>query len=213
VVALTPSETAHAQGKSPHRLGPIYKTRAVTRTRAPLLTVLIPTPAGPLSVLADESIDDANGPVIVAAGYTTDAEELHVRLSADSRARPLLRTDDLHAIQDALWRYHAGEPAALDDLPIEQPGTPYQQAVWQALRAIPPGSTLTYTQLASAAGKPQAVRATGAACGRNLIAPIVPCHRALRRDGGLGGYYYGLDVKRWLLDLEASAEPNAQSST
>jgi methylated-DNA-[protein]-cysteine S-methyltransferase len=71
------------------------------------------------------------------------------------------------------------------------------------MRAIAPGSTATYAELAAAAGSPTAVRAAGSACARNLVAPFVPCHRVLRSGGTLGGYYYGLDAKRVLLAHEA----------
>ncbi len=67
-----------------------------------------------------------------------------------------------------------------------------------------PAGTVSYTQLAAQAGNPRAPRAAGAACAYNLIAPVVPCHRALRSDGTLGGYYYGLDRKTWLLRHEGA---------
>jgi methylated-DNA-[protein]-cysteine S-methyltransferase len=70
------------------------------------------------------------------------------------------------------------------------------------MREVPPGETITYTELAARAGSPTAVRAAGQACARNVIAPIVPCHRILRSDGTFGGYAYGLHVKRWLLAHE-----------
>ncbi|NKY12520.1 methylated-DNA--[protein]-cysteine S-methyltransferase, partial [Cellulomonas hominis] len=95
--------------------------------------------------------------------------------------------------------------AARDAVPVEQPGGPFQQRAWQAMRAIPPGGTATYAELALAAGSPSAVRAAGSACARNRVAPFVPCHRVLRSGGSLGGYYYGLDVKRALLALERGA--------
>ncbi len=81
------------------------------------------------------------------------------------------------------------------DLPLDVQGTAFQEAVWQALRAIPPGESLSYAQLAAAAGNPGAVRAAGTACGANQVAIVIPCHRALRSDGTLGGYAYGLDRK------------------
>ena len=87
---------------------------------------------------------------------------------------------------------------------MSQPGTPSRQRLWAALRAVPPGRTVSYTQLAAQAGNPRAPRAAGAACAYNLIAPVVPCHRALRSDGSLGGYYYGLDRKTWLLRHEGA---------
>jgi AraC family transcriptional regulator of adaptative response/methylated-DNA-[protein]-cysteine methyltransferase len=87
-------------------------------------------------------------------------------------------------------------------LPLDQRGTAFQEAVWQALRSIPPGETRTYSELAAAAGNPRAVRAAGSACGANGLAVLIPCHRAKRADGTLGGYAYGLERKRVLLDRE-----------
>lgn len=80
-------------------------------------------------------------------------------------------------------------------LPLDVQGTAFQEAVWQALRAIPPGETRSYAQLAAAAGNPRAVRAAGTACGANPVAVVIPCHRAQRSDGSMGGYAYGIDRK------------------
>jgi AraC family transcriptional regulator of adaptative response/methylated-DNA-[protein]-cysteine methyltransferase len=90
------------------------------------------------------------------------------------------------------------------DLPLDVQGTAFQEAVWEALRAIPPGETRSYSQLAVAAGNPQAVRAAGTACGKNNVAVLIPCHRALRSDGSMGGYAYGVDRKRVLLRREGA---------
>ena len=81
------------------------------------------------------------------------------------------------------------------DLPLDVQGTAFQEAIWQALRSIPLGETRTYAQLAAAVGNPNAVRAAGTACGANPVSIIVPCHRAQRTDGTLGGYAYGIDRK------------------
>src|SRR3546814_18107673 len=81
-------------------------------------------------------------------------------------------------------------------------GTAFQQAVWAALRAIPPGETRTYGQIAAAIGRPGAVRAAGTACGGNNLAVLIPCHRVLRSDGSLGGYASGTQRKRALLERE-----------
>lgn len=89
------------------------------------------------------------------------------------------------------------------DLPLDVRGTAFQEAVWRALRAIPAGETRSYAELAALAGNPQAVRAAGSACGANGVAVLIPCHRALRSDGSLGGYAYGLERKRALLAKEA----------
>ncbi|MBR0553410.1 bifunctional DNA-binding transcriptional regulator/O6-methylguanine-DNA methyltransferase Ada [Stakelama marina] len=86
-------------------------------------------------------------------------------------------------------------PGRHRDLPLDVQGTAFQEAVWQALRAIPPGETRTYTELAIAAGNPKAVRAAGTACGANNVAVVIPCHRAQRSDGSMGGYAYGVDRK------------------
>lgn len=90
------------------------------------------------------------------------------------------------------------------DLPIDVQGTAFQQAVWEALRAIPPGETRTYAQIAVATGKPGAVRAAGSACGDNQLAVVIPCHRVVRSDGSLGGYAYGIERKKELLRMEKS---------
>jgi AraC family transcriptional regulator of adaptative response/methylated-DNA-[protein]-cysteine methyltransferase len=87
-------------------------------------------------------------------------------------------------------------------VPLDIRGTAFQHKVWNALRAIPPGETRSYEQLAAAAGNSSAVRAAGTACGANRIAVLIPCHRALRKDGGLGGYRWGLEIKRHLLRQE-----------
>ena len=89
-------------------------------------------------------------------------------------------------------------------LPLDVQGTAFQEAVWQALRDIPPGETRSYAELAAAAGNPKAVRAAGTACGKNHVAVIVPCHRARRSDGSIGGYAYGVDRKVALLTREGS---------
>ena len=88
------------------------------------------------------------------------------------------------------------------DLPLDVQGTAFQEAVWQALRETPAGETRTYAELAAAAGNPKAVRAAGTACGKNHVAVVVPCHRAQRSDGSIGGYAYGVDRKVALLARE-----------
>jgi AraC family transcriptional regulator of adaptative response/methylated-DNA-[protein]-cysteine methyltransferase len=93
-------------------------------------------------------------------------------------------------------------PAAAAELPLDVGGTAFQQAVWAELRKIPPGETRSYAQIAAAVGKPGAVRAAGSANGANPVAVLIPCHRVVRSDGSLGGYAYGLERKRKLLDAE-----------
>jgi len=97
------------------------------------------------------------------------------------------------------------KPAQMPTLPLDIQGTAFQQAVWRELTRIPPGERRTYTQLAMAAGNPGAVRAAGTACGQNRVAVLIPCHRALRTDGSLGGYAYGLERKVKLLEMEEAS--------
>lgn len=109
----------------------------------------------------------------------------------------------LRAAAAALAAYFDGQrPPALTLAPH---GTPFQLAVWQALRAIPSGATRSYAQVAQAIGRPAAVRAVGAAIGRNPISILVPCHRVRGSDGGLTGYAGGLERKRSLLRHEGVA--------
>jgi methylated-DNA-[protein]-cysteine S-methyltransferase len=91
------------------------------------------------------------------------------------------------------------------DLPLEPHGTEFQQRVWESLRVIPFGETISYAELARRVGNPKAVRAVGAANGRNPLMIIVPCHRVIGADGSLTGFGGGIERKRWLLDHETRA--------
>lgn len=91
------------------------------------------------------------------------------------------------------------------DLPLDVRGTAFQQRVWQALRKIPAGKTVSYSELAKSIGAPQAVRAVASACAANKIAVAIPCHRVVRNDGGISGYRWGVERKRTLLNREARA--------
>jgi methylated-DNA-[protein]-cysteine S-methyltransferase len=103
-----------------------------------------------------------------------------------------------------LRAYFAGERDTFD-LPLDlQAGTPFQQGVWNALRAIPTGGTTSYAQLARGLGKASAARAIGAAVGRNPLSVVVPCHRVLGTGGALTGYAGGLERKTALLRLEGA---------
>jgi len=102
-----------------------------------------------------------------------------------------------------LAEYFAGTIDAIDAIDVDVAGTPFEQRVWAALRAIRAGTTRTYAQQAAIIGRPSAVRAVGTANGRNPIALVIPCHRVIATGGGLGGYGGGLDRKRWLLAHEA----------
>jgi methylated-DNA-[protein]-cysteine S-methyltransferase len=102
----------------------------------------------------------------------------------------------------ALDKYFDGEFTALDGVQTATGGTPFQRAVWRALRKIAPGNTKSYGEIAAELGKPKASRAVGAANGANPIAIVVPCHRVIGADGSLTGYGGGIPRKRWLLEHE-----------
>ena len=91
------------------------------------------------------------------------------------------------------------------DLPLDVRGTAFQRRVWQALREVPAGSTVSYTELAGRIGSPKSVRAVAHACAMNPLAVAIPCHRVVRNDGGLSGYRWGVERKRSLLQREARA--------
>jgi methylated-DNA-[protein]-cysteine S-methyltransferase len=149
------------------------------------------TPVGELALLVHDD-------TLVAAGFTPP-EDQYGRLHTDA---PLLRVRDLGPFSAAMRAYFDGEVTAMDVLPVDQPGGAFRQAAWKVMREVPAGEVISYAELAARAGNPNAVRAAGSACAQNLVAPIVPCHRIVRTSGNLGGYYYGLGVKEWLLAHE-----------
>lgn len=112
-----------------------------------------------------------------------------------------LAEESMPELEAKVQAFVAGE-GSLARIPLDIRGTVFQRRVWEALRRIPRGETRTYSDIAREIGAPAAVRAVGSACGANPVALVVPCHRALRRDGGLGGYAWGLGVKKRLLEIE-----------
>lgn len=113
--------------------------------------------------------------------------------------------DDPYGFTSRLRRYLDGDLKSLDDIAVNTGGTPFQQQVWQALRTIPVGSTLTYGKLAAQIGRPTASRAVGRTNGLNPVAIVLPCHRVVGADASLTGYAGGLERKRWLLRHEGYA--------
>jgi methylated-DNA-[protein]-cysteine S-methyltransferase len=105
-------------------------------------------------------------------------------------------------IRNPLAHYFQGDLRAIDTIPVEMRGTPLQQRIWAALRAIPPGRTRSYGELAAQLGRPRAGRAIGAANGANPISIVIPCHRLIGAGGALIKYGGGLERKRWLLKHE-----------
>ncbi|NWK94759.1 bifunctional DNA-binding transcriptional regulator/O6-methylguanine-DNA methyltransferase Ada [Sphingobium lactosutens] len=153
-------------------------------------------------------IDSSLGPVLVAA---TDRGLCRISFGegeAELRGRfPHADIRPADPALDAMAQRVAAlvdDPAAGADLPIDVRGTEFQQAIWAALRAIPPGETRSYGDIAAAIGRPGAVRAAGTACGDNNLAILIPCHRVVRSDGSMGGYAWGLDRKQALLAREGA---------
>ncbi len=108
---------------------------------------------------------------------------------------------------DALAAYVAGN-SKMPAPPMDIRGTPFQFAVWEQLLAIPAGETRSYSEIARRIGRPRAIRAVGTANGANPVSIVIPCHRAIRTSGHLGGYRWGLERKRRLLEIEARRQPN-----
>lgn len=156
---------------------------------------------------AQALVDTPLGPVRIArtakglAGLWFEGQKHH-----PGALQAPLQPDDplLREAAAQLRRYFAGDARAFA-LPLDLQGTPFQRAVWQALLRIPAGRTCSYGELARAIGRPSAVRAVGAAVGRNPASLVVPCHRVLGQDGSLTGYAGGVQRKQSLLQLEASA--------
>jgi methylated-DNA-[protein]-cysteine S-methyltransferase len=125
--------------------------------------------------------------------------------AATFEATPQPVRRDAWGVHDVLAAYFDGDIHALDAIVVEpEGGTAFQRDVWKRLREIPAGTTVSYGELAARVGRPSAARAVGMANAANPITLIVPCHRVVRTGGVLGGYAFGLDYKRWLLDHESN---------
>lgn len=136
----------------------------------------------------------------------TDQEnvvERQLRLHYGDNGFDLLPGRNPHGISDVIDHYFAGELNAIDSIPVATRGSPFQREVWQALREIPCGTTLSYSSLAECIGRLTAVRAVGLANGANPIAVVVPCNQVIGANGSLTGYGGGIERKRWLLDRES----------
>lgn len=164
-------------------------------TGIPRATVdTVPTPDGEFTIISQP---DGS---ILASGWTTDAYLLAQRI------HPSLRPDHMEpgttAAAAAVAEYYAGEVNAVTDVAVVQRGTQLQEQGWAALRTLPAGGPVSYSEFAVICGNPAATRAAASICARNAAALFVPCHRVLRSDGSLGGFAWGVSVKRSLLERE-----------
>jgi methylated-DNA-[protein]-cysteine S-methyltransferase len=163
-----------------------------------LLFDQIDTPIGEFLIVSDQ---DGN---LRATDWREHEDRMRrlLHLQYGENAARLEPSSNPRGLTEAIRKYFSGELAAIDDLPVRTVGTPFQQEVWQELRKIPCGTTISYGQLAQRIGRPAAVRAVGLANGSNPVGIIVPCHRVIGANGTLTGYGGGLERKRWLLAHE-----------
>ena len=166
----------------------------------------IETPIGPMTLGATER-------AVVLADFS-ERRMMPAQLAAvRRRIGPTSHGDSplLDRTEQQLEEYFAGRRTAFD-LPIDAPGSAFQERVWDELGRIPYGETISYRVLAERVGSPLAPRAVGRANGSNRLAVIIPCHRVIAAGGGLGGYGGGLPAKRYLLDLERAVRPTRRPS-
>lgn len=159
----------------------------------------VDTPIGPFTAMVAED------GVLLAAGWTAEIAELMRPMSSALRPTTYTVRPDLGPVTAAIRAYHDGQLDAVDEIEVRQQSGEFIEHAWDVLRTVPAGKPITYTDYAALAGRPDAVRAAASACARNSVALFVPCHRVIRTDGSLGGFRWGLDVKRWLLDHEDPA--------
>jgi methylated-DNA-[protein]-cysteine S-methyltransferase len=159
--------------------------------------LLMSTPDGPFTILAEDG-------VVLASGWTADPSELTGQIHPGLRPGELEVVTDLGPISRAVDAFYAGDPAPAMSVPVRQKSGPFRAHAWDVLRTVPPGIPVTYTQYAELSGNPKAVRAAASACAFNAAALFVPCHRVIRTDGTMGGFRWGVAVKESLLAREAS---------
>ena len=175
-------------------------------TARPLLLARVeaPIPIGPVLLVSD-------GRSLVALDFGAPGKRLmrlmHARFGPDVALR---ESDDPQGFASAVRAYFAGDTAALDQVPTDGGGSPFQRLVWTALRKIPAGEIRSYGEVADRICRPGAARAVGLANSLNPVSLAVPCHRVVGRSGDLTGYGGGIERKRWLLAFEQGARAPQQ---
>jgi len=183
------------------QLGMTPATYARGGRGARIAFTVVPCPLGRLLVAATER-------GICRIGVGAGAEELAAGLRAEFPAAEIRRDrGPLRRWVGAIRRHLEGRAPHLD-LPLDVRATAFQRAVWEALRKIPYGSTRSYAEIARAIGRPRATRAVARACATNPAAIVIPCHRVVGADGDLGGYRWGIDRKRALIERERATKAN-----
>lgn len=154
------------------------------------------TPDGPFTILARDG-------VVLASGWTAEPGELTGQIHPSLRPADVETVNDLGPISRAVEAFYAGDPAPAMSVPVMQKSGPFRAHAWDVLRTVRPGAPVTYTEYAELSGNSKAVRAAASACAFNAAALFVPCHRVIRTDGSLGGFRWGLAIKKSLLAREA----------
>lgn len=136
----------------------------------------------------------ADDQILIGANLST--------ISAFKAGKDVKIVKSIPVISDLINDYFDGDIAAINGIKVSQPGAPFSQSAWKAMRKISAGKTMSYSDIAERAGSPAAVRAAGSACANNAIMLVVPCHRVVKTGGALGNYAYGVSKKEWLLRHE-----------
>jgi O-6-methylguanine DNA methyltransferase len=192
-----------AQLRRAEELRPLLRAARATRRRrsgaATIVARMLPTPLGPMLAATD---DDG-----ICLLEFTDRPMLPTQLAVLERRLGRRVVAGRHPLLDRLAEqldeWFAGERTAFD-IPMMEPGTPFQERVWDVLLSVQAGTTISYEELAKRAGRPGAQRAAGTANGANRLAILVPCHRVVRKSGEIGNYGGGRWRKEWLLNHEAT---------
>lgn len=158
------------------------------------------TPVGEMLVVTD--LDQR----LRALDWEDHQERMHGLMARYYKGRPLKIADGVipSELRDAFEAYFAGLLNVIDGIEIVMPGSAFQQSAWKTLRTIPAGQTLTYGEQSARMGRPNSMRAVGAANGANPIGLVVPCHRVIGANGSPTGYGGGIERKRWLLKHEGA---------
>jgi len=162
----------------------------------PLLLSTVATPIGNLNLITDEHV--------LLAANLSNLKSLKESLSQADYEKEIKNVSRIPVIGDLISDYFDGDITALNSIQVRQPGAPFSQAAWKAMKKVSPGKVISYAELAQRAGSPSAVRAAGSACAKNSIVLVVPCHRIVKTGGALGNYAYGLEKKEWLLRHEGA---------
>ena len=163
-----------------------------------LQATTLKTPVGTLYLIAADQ-------VLLGASFNS-FNYLIQRFDDVDQQQEIKEVKKIAKISDLIDDYFEGDLTAINSIEVRQPGAKFSQNVWKSLRKIPVGKTWSYAELAKKSGSPDAVRAAGTACGNNLIAPIIPCHRVVKSGGALGNYGYGVKIKEWLLRHEGALQ-------